>query len=98
MAINVNIYRVEVGDKLVVTRDGRTNLMVVHTISPAMSAGRRESSGPRIHAWIRPGGYGIAFDYSTQGVDVRALGEDECESFVADGTCIHSDCTGKAGM
>ena len=98
MSIDYNTYRAKIGDKIVVTRDGRTNLMVVHHISPPMSMGRRESAGPSIGAWIRPGGYGLFFDYHTEGVDVRALGEDECEEFAADGSCIHSDCMGKAGM
>lgn len=93
MGINITTERVKVGDKLVVTRDGRTNLMTVHHISPAGSMGRRESAGPSIGAWIRPGGYGLFFDYSTTGVQVRALGPEECEEFVADGSCIHSDHT-----
>lgn len=93
MGIDVNTHRVKVGDKLVVTRDGRTNLMTVWLISPGGEAGRAERHGRRIHAQIRPGGYGVAFDYSTTGLDVRALGEEECEQFVADGSCIHSDHT-----
>lgn len=90
MGINLTTERVKVGDKLVVTRDGRTNLMTVWHVDPPGTGMRRESAGPLVHAWIRLGGYGLAFDYSTQGVQVRALGEEECEEFVADGSCIHS--------
>lgn len=93
MGINLTTERVKVGDKLVVTRDGRTNLMTVHHVSVPGSMGRRESAGPYISAWIRPGGYGMGFDYSTTGLQVRALGPEECEEFVADGSCIHSDHT-----
>ena len=93
MSIDVNTSRVKVGDKLVVTRDGRTNLMEVWSISAAGTGARAERHGPMIHAWIRPGGYGVAFDYSTIGYDIRVLGEGECEQFVADGSCIHSDHT-----
>lgn len=93
MGINVTTERLKIGDKLVVTRDGRTNLMEVWHISPPMSGGRRESAGPMIHAHIRPGGWGVTFDYSTHIVQVRALGPEECEEFVADGSCIHSDHT-----
>lgn len=82
-----------IGAKLAVTRDGRTNLMSVWSISPAGSMGRRESAGPYIQAWIRPGGYGLGFDYSTTGVQIRALTEQDCEEFIADGSCIHSDHT-----
>jgi hypothetical protein len=93
MGINLTTERVKVGDKLVVTRDGRTNLMEVYSIDPAGSMGRREPAGPRIGAWIRPGGYSVTFDYSTAGLAVRLLGPEECEEFVADGSCIHSDHT-----
>ena len=93
MGINVTTERLKIGDKLVVTRDGRTNLMTVHTILPKGWGGVRESAGPHILAWIRPGGYGVGFDYSTTGLEVRALGPEECEEFVADGSCIHSDHT-----
>ena len=71
MGIDVNIYKLKVGDKVVVTERGQTHTMTVHHISPAGSMGRRESAGPSIGAWIRPGGYGLFFDYSTTGVDVQ---------------------------
>lgn len=93
MGINLTTERLKIGDKLVVTRDGRTNLMTVWHISPAGSGMTRESAGPHIHAQIRPGGFGVTFDYSTTGLTVRQLGEEECEEFVADGSCIHSDHT-----
>jgi hypothetical protein len=93
MSIDYNTHRAQIGDKLAVTKDGRTNLMVVHSIMAPGWGGVRESAGPHVMAWIRPGGYGVGFDYSTTGLDVRALTEDDCEEFIADGSCIHSDHT-----
>lgn len=88
-----HLESLRVGDKLAVTRDGRTNLMTIWSISPAGSGMRAHRHGPRVHAHIRPGGYGVDFDYSTTGLSVRALGPDDCEEFIADGSCIHSDHT-----
>lgn len=68
--IRVNTYALKVGDKVAVTTNGQTHIMTVHYISPAGSMGRAERHGPHIQAWIRPGGYGVGFDYSTTTVDV----------------------------
>jgi hypothetical protein len=89
----MNLESLKLGDKLVVTRDGRTSIMTVWHISPPMSGGRRESAGPMIHAQIRPGGWGVTIDYSTFSIQARRLTDDDCEEFIVDGSCIHSDHT-----
>lgn len=62
-----NTHRARVGDIISVTVDGRDYQMTVWRIEPAGTAGTRYSDGPHIAAWIRPGGYGINFDYSNIG-------------------------------
>ena len=64
----MSVHTLEVGDRIAVTRDGRTYEMTVHTITPAMSAGRAVSAGPSVMAWIRPGGYGVTIDAHTSGM------------------------------
>ena len=57
-----NVYSAKIGDRITVTRDGRTHDMTVWTVTAAGSGGRAYGAGPRVHAWIRPGGYGDVFD------------------------------------
>jgi hypothetical protein len=58
-----NVHAAEVGDKIVVEEPGRNPLeMTVWLIEPAGSAARSYHAGPRVHARIRPAGYGISFD------------------------------------
>jgi hypothetical protein len=59
-----NTHRARVGDIISVTVDGRDYQMTVWHISPPGTGATRYSAGPHIHAQIRPGGYGITFDYS----------------------------------
>lgn len=65
-----DVYAAEVGDKILFEEPGRNPLeMTVWLIEPAGSAARSCLAGPRVHAHIRPGGYGITFDadsYHTQ--------------------------------
>lgn len=97
----LNLELLKLRDKLVVTRDGQEHIMEVYSLTAPGDMGRRFSAGPRVGAWIRPGGYSVNFDYETlkSGThQVRALTDEDCEEFIADGSCIHSDCMGKAGM
>jgi len=56
--------QIKVGDKLHIVADGREHIMVVFNIYPPGEGGKSFASGPTIHAWIEPGGYGKAFDNS----------------------------------
>lgn len=94
--INVNTYNLKPGDKLVVIDDrGTERVMEVAWVDSPGSTGRAASAGPRIGAHIRPGGYSISFDYTTPAsiLTVRRLTAEDCEAFIADGTCIHSEHT-----
>lgn len=66
IAENLSLERIQVGDKLRITLDGKTYDMVVWRTERAGSAGRRHSAGPYIMAHIRPGGFGVGFDYDTR--------------------------------
>lgn len=70
MSINVNTSVLKIGDKITVTTDRRSYEMTVWSISEPGTAGRAYRHGRWIHAWIRPGGYGVTFDYSTTTVTV----------------------------
>lgn len=69
--IDVNIYALKIGDKVEVTRDGQSHVMEVYMIHAPGTWGTSHAAGPHICAWIRPGGYGVTFDYSTTGIDVK---------------------------
>lgn len=66
IAENLSLEKLKVDDKLRITIDGRTYDMTVWRIEKAGSAGRRHSAGPYIMAHIRPGGFGVGFDYDTR--------------------------------
>lgn len=51
-----------IGDKVILTKDGRDVTLTVWKITAPGSAGTRYSAGPHIYAHIRPGGFGITFD------------------------------------
>jgi hypothetical protein len=70
MSINLTTENLKVGDKVDITRDGKTYTMNVWHISEPGSGATRVSAGPLIHTQIRPGGYGQTFDYSTTGITV----------------------------
>jgi hypothetical protein len=57
-----NTYAAKVGDQILVTLpSGNTHPMTIIRIYSEGSGGRAYC-GPIIHAWIRPGGYGVTFD------------------------------------
>lgn len=58
----VDTETLKVGDKLILTEDGRTTQLVVWAIQPPGTGATSYASGPHIMAHIRPGGYGITFD------------------------------------
>lgn len=64
-----------VGDEIILEEPGRPPLrLTVWSISSPDADLRAHSAGPRISAWIRPGGYGISFDaHSHQAAHVRAV-------------------------
>ena len=66
IADDVNLYDLKVGDKLLITQDGKPYEMTVSNILPPMSGGRAQQAGPWIMTHIRPGGYGVGFDYTTR--------------------------------
>lgn len=61
----MDIYTLKRGDKVAVTRDGKTTIMEVWNVLEPGSAGRAVSAGPWIMARVRPGGYGMGFDQGT---------------------------------
>jgi hypothetical protein len=92
----LNTTALKVGDKLVIERDGQEHVMEVYSISDPGTAGTAYYHGPHIGAWIRPGGYGVNFDYShlrSGAVKARLLTDEDCAEFIANGSCIHSDHT-----
>lgn len=92
----MNTLALAIGDKLVIERDGQEHVMEVYMIHPAGTWGTSHADGPHINAWIRPGGYAVGFDYShlrSGVVKARRLTEEDCEEFIANGSCIHSDHT-----
>lgn len=50
------------GDKIIVTRDGKSTELTVWKILPPGTAGRSHAAGPWIMAQTRPGGFGMGFD------------------------------------
>lgn len=66
IAENLSLEKLKVGDKLTIHVDAKPYTMTVWHIEPKGSAGRRESAGPWIMAHIRPGGFGVGFDYTTR--------------------------------
>lgn len=59
----VDVWKLKIGDQ--VREVGKENVLTVWRIDPPMSAGRAQRHGPHIMAYIRPGGYGTAFDNET---------------------------------
>jgi hypothetical protein len=45
------------------------NIFTVHTISPPGSTGLSFAHGPIIDAWLKPGGFGVTIDESTENVE-----------------------------
>lgn len=66
IAEDLSLEKLKVDDKLIITVDTTAYEMTVWHIEPKGSAGRRESAGPWIMARIRPGGFGVGFDYTTR--------------------------------
>ena len=56
----VDVWDLQVGD--LIRERGNAGVLTVHRVDPPCSAGRAERHGPRIHARMRPGGYGTSFD------------------------------------
>lgn len=59
----VDVWKLNVGDRL--RELGRAAVLTIHRIDPPGSFGRAERHGPHVHAHIRPGAYGTAFDAET---------------------------------
>lgn len=61
--MSYNTDTAKIGDRILVAEPNRSPLfMTVWHISPTGDGGRKYSAGPLIHAHIKVGGYGIAFD------------------------------------
>jgi len=61
----LNLYALKVGDEIIVgTRGSTPSVMTVYRIDPPGTYATSHTDGPHINAHIRPGGYGLSFDYS----------------------------------
>lgn len=63
----LNTRASKVGDKLVITQDGKDLEMTVARIDPPGTFGTSYADGPHIAAHIRPGGYAVNLDDSNIG-------------------------------
>ena len=61
--VGVDVWKAKVGDR--VRQLDSPHVLTVWRIDPPGSAGRAHRHGPSVNAWIRPGGYGVAFDAET---------------------------------
>lgn len=86
-----NLHTAKVGDLVRVTLEDAEYDMTVHTVMEPGAYGVGYQHGPRVLAWIRPGGYGITLNASNvvalEAIEVCS----ECEGtgeIAQDYTCL----------